>query len=182
MCLKCSDAVVHASTTQTQVGAATNQSFCVCDPGYSGPAGGPCHPSELLLDVTESQPSFLDPAGSQTWVMYAQSNGGDGSFGNNEDAIFTNLSVRLGGAECTNIKWFSKTVSMCTTPSFLLTDRDAVNVHAVFERLGAVSSFPIPVKGAPAPVNTVSAQLHCSLKSCCGSVSLHWNRQSSAIR
>ena len=80
MCLKCSETAVHAATTQA--GAATNQSFCVCDPGYSGPAGGPCHPSELRLDVTESQPSSLDPAGGQTWVMYAQSNSRDGSFGN----------------------------------------------------------------------------------------------------
>jgi hypothetical protein len=64
---------------------------------------------------------------------------------------------------------------MCTTPSFLLANRDAVSVHAVFERLGVVSSFPISVKGAPAPVNGVSARLHCSL-SCCGSVSLRWNR------
>jgi hypothetical protein len=115
--------------------------------------------------------------------MYAQSDNRSGLFGNEDDAIFTNLTVQIGNHECVDLKRFSQEVSICTTANFTLTDRTADSVPAVFKRQGAVSSFPIAVRGAPAPVIRVMAMLQCS-PSCCGSVLLSWlkvNNHGSAI-
>ena len=148
VCVKCSETAIHASTTLSTTRAATSQSFCRCDPGYAGSAGGPCHPAAFQLDTNKTQPRTLDPAGGQTLVIYAQSDSRSGLLGNEEDAIFIDLTIEIGGKACTApLSWFSPKVTMCNTPAFSLTDRTAVSVPVDFKRRGVDSSFSIPVRG-----------------------------------